>query len=328
MDTDAKLRPIYIYHILKERTDENHFLTTSQLCTILQEEYDISAHRTTIKSDIDVLQQAGIGIQVVRSSQNQYNYIDRDFDVAELKLLIDAVQSAKFLTKAKSDDLIKKIVSLGGVNAAHELNRNLVVCGRNKKENEQIFIIVDSINAAINNKKKIKFQKVEYNIKKERMLHNKGEYYIFSPYSLIWDGDYYYVVGYSEKYKSIGSHRIDRIYQRPEILNEIAYPEPKGFDINRYVNILFHMYDSPRKTVELICSNEIIDAIIDRFGTGVEIFAYDQENFRIIEEVPVGKLFFNWIFGFEGKVRIKAPEDVKAQYQKQLKNAFSLVCID
>jgi predicted DNA-binding transcriptional regulator YafY len=160
------------------------------------------------------------------------------------------------------------------------------------------------------------------------MLHNKGEYYIFSPYSLIWDGDYYYVVGYSEKYKSIGSHRIDRIYQRPEILNEIAYPEPKGFDINRYVNILFHMYDSPRKTVELICSNEIIDAIIDRFGTGVEIFAYDQENFRIIEEVPVGKLFFNWIFGFEGKVRIKAPEDVKAQYQKQLKNAFSLVCID
>ena len=127
MDVDAKLRPIYLIDILKERTDEDHYLTTSQLCTILKSEYGIDTHRTTIKSDIEMLQQAGIGIQAVRSTQNQYNFIERDFDTAELK-------------------------------------RNLVVDGRNKLENEQILMIVDAINDAINQRRKIRFQKVEYNV--------------------------------------------------------------------------------------------------------------------------------------------------------------------
>ena len=325
MDIDAKLRPIFLMDILKERTDEDHYLTTSQLCAILKNEYGIETHRTTIKSDIEMLQQAGIGIQAVRSTQNQYNFIDRDFDIAELKLLIDAVQSAKFITKAKSDQLVTKLTALAGTNKARELKRNLVVDGRNKLENEQILIIVDAINDAINQRRKIKFQKVEYNVKKERVLHHDGETYIFSPYSLVWDGDFYYVIGYSDKYQSIGSHRVDRINQRPEILNESIVPAPLGFDVNKYINTTFRMYNAPRREVELVCDNGVMDAIIDRFGPDVETYACDQQNFRVIAEVAVGTVFFNWIFGFGGKVRIKAPKDVKELYKKQVQKAGDLI---
>ena len=325
MDTDAKLRPIYLIDILKERTDEDHYLTTSQLCAILKNEYGIETHRTTIKSDIEMLQQAGIGIQAVRSTQNQYNFIERDFDIAELKLLIDAVQSAKFMTKAKSNQLVTKLTALAGVNKARELKRNLVVDGRNKLENEQILMIVDAINDAINQRRKIRFQKVEYNVKKERVLHHGGETYTFSPYSLVWDGDFYYVVGFSDKYQSVGSHRVDRIYQRPEILDEAVIPAPLGFDVNKYINTTFRMYNAPRKEVELVCDNGVMDAIIDRFGPDVETYACDQQNFRVIAEVAVGTVFFNWVFGFNGKVKIKAPEDVKEQYKQQILKAAELI---
>jgi predicted DNA-binding transcriptional regulator YafY len=278
----------------------------------------LDTHRTTIKSDVEMLQQAGIGIQATRSTQNLYNFIEREFDDAELKLLIDAVESAKFISKAKSDQLVAKLTELAGMNKARELKRNLVVDGRYKADNEHICYIVDAINRAINLKKKICFQMVEYNIKKERVLHNGGEKYIFSPYSLVWDGDFYYVIGYSDKYKGLGSHRVDRIAETPEILDEPAVPAGPGFDANKYINTMFRMYDAPRREVELVVSNGLVNPIIDRFGPDVTIYACDQENFRVITEVAIGTVFYNWVFGFEGKVKIKAPADVKEDYKKRI----------
>jgi predicted DNA-binding transcriptional regulator YafY len=326
LDNEAKLRPIYILKVLKERTDEDHFLSTAQLCKILKDEFGMDTHRTTIKSDIEMLQQAGIGIQATRSTQNLYNFIDRKFDDAELKLLIDAVESAKFITKAKSDQLVSKLVNLSGIYKALSLKRNLVVDGRYKAENEKVYFIVDAINQAINQKKKIRFQKMEYNIKKQRVLHNSGEKYTFSPYSLVWDGDFYYVVGFSDKYQNIGSHRVDRIAKAPEILDDPIVPIPFGFDINRFINTMFRMYNASRKEVELVCENSVMDAIIDKFGLDVPTFACDQNNFRVITEVAVGTVFYNWIFGFGGKVKIKGPEDVKQEYRELVEKAVS--CLD
>ena len=321
MDYDAKLRPLYLVRILRERTDEDNSLSTSQLCTILKNEYGIETHRTTIKSDIEMLQAAGCGIQAVRSTQNLYNYVDREFDIAELKLLIDAVESSKFITSTKSEQLVSKLTAMAGVNKARDLKRNLVVDGRYKLENEKIFYIVDAINNAINQKKKVRFQKIEYNVKKERVLHHGGEKYTFSPYSLVWDGDFYYVVGYSEKYHTIGSHRVDRIAEPPEILEDASVPMPVGFDINKFINTMFRMYNAPRIEVELLCDNSVMDAIIDKFGPSVHTYAGDLQNFRVIEEVAVGTVFFNWIFGFEGKVKIKGPESVKQQYREMVEKA-------
>ncbi len=318
MDIDSKLRPLYLLRILKERTDEDHTLSTAQLCKILQAEYGIETFRTTIKSDIEVLQKAGFSVQATRSTQNLYNYIERDFDIPEIKLLIDAVMSSKFITKTKSDNLVAKLTELAGPYKAGELKRNLVVDGRIKPENEQVYMIVDAINEAINNHKKIRFQKTEYNVKKERVLHHGGEIYVFSPYSLVWDGDFYYVVGYSEKYQSVGSHRVDRIYKRPEILDEPALPPVVGFDINAYVNTMFRMYNADRYEVELQVDNSLMDAIIDKFGPDVTTYACDQRSFRVVANVAVGTVFYNWIFGFNGQVKIKAPESVKEEYKRRV----------
>ena len=321
MDIDSKLRPLFLLRILKEQTDEDHTLTTAQLCQELKEKYGIEAFRTTIKSDIEALQKVGFGVQITRSTQNLYNYIERDFDIPELKLLIDAVMSSKFITKNKSDNLVGKLMNLAGPFQSIELKRNLVVDGRIKPENEQVYLIVDAINEAINRGKKIRFQKSEYNIRKERIPHNNGEVYYFSPYSLVWDGDFYYVVGYSDKYKSIGSHRVDRIYKRPEILDESIVPPPINFDINQYINTMFRMYNAPRQKVELQVENHLMDAIIDKFGTDVTTYACDQHSFRVVAEVAVGTVFYNWIFGFNGQVKIKAPEKVREEYKQLVQMA-------
>ena len=321
MDIDDKLRPLYLLRLLKEKTDEDHSLSTTQLCQLLKEGYGIDTFRTTIKADIELLQQAGFSIQVTRSAQNLYNYIERDFDIPEIKLLVDAVMSSKFITKAKSDQLSTKLMELAGPFKSKELKRHLIVDGRIKQENEQIYLIVDIINDAINRKKKISFQKADFNVKKDRVLHNNGEIYVFSPYSLVWDGDYYYVVGYSDKYKSIGSHRVDRIYRRPELLEENAVPAPAGFEINTYINTMFRMYDAPRQRVELQVENSLMDAIIDKFGPDVTTYACDQHSFRVEATVSVGTTFYNWIFGFQGKVKIRNPENVKEEYRQRVLNA-------
>ena len=325
MDIDAKLRPLYLLQILQERTDEDNYLTTAQLASILKQRYGMEPHRTTIKGDIEVLQQAGFGIDERRSTQNQYRYLEREFEITELKTIIDAIASSKFIPEEKSDALIKKVTALAGIYKAQDLKRNVVVDGRGKLENKQIFYIIDTINEAINQHKKIRFRKIEYNVKKERVLHHGGEKYTFSPYSLVWDGDNYYVVGYSDKYENIGSHRVDRIAEQPEILDEPAVPPKAGFSVEKYVKTTFRMYNAPRKEVELLCDNGVMDAIIDQFGPDVHTYAGDLQNFRVIEEVAVGKVFFNWIFGFEGKVRIKAPVDVKEQYRQMVENAAKVL---
>lgn len=325
MDIDAKLRPLYLLQILKERTDEEHYLTTTELCDILKREYGLDTHRTTLKSDVEVLQRAGYSIDERRSAQNQYRFITREFEIAELKAVIDAVASAKFIAEGTSRDLIQKLTALAGRHRAKELKRNVVVDGRGKIENRQILEIIDAINYAINQRKKISFQKTEYNIRKECVLHHGGERYTFSPYSLVWDGDHYYVVGYSEKYRSIGSHRVDRIAACPDILEEPAVPQPAGFDVAKYIRTNFRMYNAPRVEVELLCDNRVMDAVIDRFGPDVHTYAGDLQHFRVIEEVAVGNVFFNWIFGFEGKVKIKGPERVKEQYRQMVAHASELI---
>lgn len=182
---------------------------------------------------------------------------------------------------------------------------------------------MDAINEAINARKKIGFQYFAYNIRKQKKLRHDGERYIFSPYRLIWNGDYYYVLGYSDKHQAIGIFRVDRISARPDILSEEAVPVPAGFGVDDFLATTFRMYGSEYQEVELICDNSVIDAIIDRFGTDVTIYACDMSTFRVIVRVAVSHIFFSWIFGFGGKVRIKGPEEAKRQYASMIRDAAS-----
>ena len=180
---------------------------------------------------------------------------------------------------------------------------------------------MEALNDAINASKKVSFQYFTYNVRKEQKLKYDGYTYVFSPYKLIWNGDYYYVVGFSEKHKGIGSFRVDRIARCPKILDEDAVQPPKNFDLNVYLNSMFRMYNGQRKQIELVCSNDVMDAIIDKFGKDVYVLANDMKSFRAVIETSVGSAFYSWIFGFGGRVVIKSPEDVKAEYSSMVLNA-------
>lgn len=182
---------------------------------------------------------------------------------------------------------------------------------------------MDAINEAINARKKIAFQYFAYNVRKQKKLRHDGERYIFSPYRLIWNGDYYYVLGYSDKHQVIGNFRVNRISARPDILSEDVVPVPKDFNVDDFLTATFRMYGSECQEVELICDNSVIDAIIDRFGTDVTIYARDMSTFRMIVWVTISHIFFSWVFGFGGKVRIRGPEDVKEKYSEMLNAAVT-----
>lgn len=323
MDNTAKLRPLYLAKILYEQTDEEHYLTTVQLMQILEERYGISAHRQTIKADIDLLKQFGLEIEEVKSIQNRYNLYGRQFDIPELKLLIDAVESSKFITANKSQELVDKLSRLAGEHASAGLKRNVCCENRVKPGNEKIYLIIDAINEAINENKKISFQYFRYDVNKKQQLKLDGKSYVITPLHLVWNGDYYYMIGVYDYKQRLGSFRVDRIAKRPTILEEEGIPAPEGFDVNEHINTTFRMFNSPHAEVELICDNNVMDSIIDRFGEEVSTSPYDQHSFKAVVNIAVSNVFFSWVFGFGGKVKINSPAHVKAQYADMLRTAVT-----
>ncbi len=321
MDNEAKIRPLYLGKILYEMTDEEHCLSTPELIEILKEKYNINGYRTTIASDIELLKEFGMDIETVKSKSNMYHLVSREFDLPEVKLLIDAVASSKFIAEKKSNELVAKLGTLASKNQSDLLKRNVIPEGRIKPDNENIYYIVDVINKAINTGRKISFQYFSYNVRKEQKPKHNGEVYVFSPYYLVWNGDYYYMIGFSDKHNAIGSFRVDRIIKAPNLLNDDATPMPDKFDLNEYINTNFRMYNSNHETVELVCDNSVMDAMIDRFGDELQTYANDMETFRAVVNVAISHVFFSWVFGFGGKVKIKSPDEVKRKYADMVTNA-------
>ena len=320
---ETKPRILYLLRILEQYTDEEHPLTTKQLIDKLQDEYGISAHRTTLTKDIVALQDYGVDIVTVHSTQCKYFIGSRKFELPELKLLIDAVESSRFITAKKSESLIRKILTLTSQGQVSKLRRNNYVVDRIKPDNEQIYYIVDTINDAINEGKQISFQYYDYSGLKKKVLKNKGEIYKLSPYKLIWSGDYYYVIGYSEKKGKVINFRVDRIAVAPTILSENAIPVPKDFDLENFTKEVFFMFSGDEVEVDLQCDNSLMKTMIDRFGENVKTLAYDMTSFRLITEVSVSPTFFGWVFGFDGKVKILGPKNVKEQYYKMISEAMN-----
>lgn len=319
---ESKPRILYLQKILLERTDEEHPLSTTQLIGILNEEYGISAHRTTITKDIAALVEYGLDIVTIHSTQSKYFVASRQFELPELKLLIDAVESSKFITPKKSNALIEKIHTLTTPGQVSKLKRNNYIADRIKPDNEQIYYIVDTINDAINEGRQISFQYYDYTGLKKKVLKNKGEVYKLSPYHLLWNGDYYYVIGYSEKKGKIVTFRVDRITATPEILEKESVPQPEDFNIADFMKEVFYMYDGDEVTVDLRCDNSLMKTMIDRFGEDVTTLAYDMTSFRLITEVSASQTFFGWVFGFGGKVQILAPAEVREQYRQMILKAM------
>ena len=321
MDNDAKLRPLYLGKILYERTDEDHALTTNQLIGILKKEYHISSHRQTIATEIKLLQDFGMDIQCIKSRQNKYHLVSREFDLAELKLIIDAVDACKFISGRESKKLSAKLIKLAGNGHADELKRNGSAEDRVRTTNEKTCLIIDAVNTAINTKKKISFRYFTYDENKKKVLRHDGDPYVFSPYELIWDGDRYYILGWSDNYDEVRTFRVDRISDVPTLMPEKAVKKPTGFSGAGFVGANYRMFAGAIKEVTLICDNDTMDSMIDRFGEKVETKKVDNGRFRLKAKVADSHVFYAWIFGFGGKVEIETPKDMKLAYKKMLNDA-------
>ena len=195
MENDHQLRILYLYQILLRHSDVDHPVSTKELIDMMETYHQIKLHRTTIPKYIELLNAGGLEVMEIRSREKKYYLNDRLFEPPEVKLLIDAVQSSKFISVGKSQVLISKLMALTSEANAAKLKRNLYVTGRVKSDNEKSYYIVEAINDAINEGKRISFYYTDYNTQKERVLKNDGLPYVISPYALIWDGDFYYVLG-------------------------------------------------------------------------------------------------------------------------------------
>lgn len=324
MENGTKLRLLYIYQHLLRYSDPEHPVSTPELLQYLKDEHGMDVNRTTLPNDFAMMEKAGIHFEVIKSRQNKYYYDDRLFDIPELKLLIDAVSSSKFITEKKSKELIEKLTTLTSEYNAEKLRRHITVEGRIKSENEKALYILDSINEAIGRGCKIRFQYADYNIRKRKVLRNDGEYYVVSPYALVWDGDFYYMIGYCDNREHMRHFRLDRIYRIPSVLtDEEAVSEPEGFHLADYMQKVFRMYGGDESVdVELLCEAFIMNAIIDHWGTKVRTKAVDENHFKAVVTVSPSPTFYRWVFGWDGAMKILGPDNIRNEYKAMIQKVM------
>ena len=314
-----KQRPFRLLKYLHENTDENHPVSTPELVKIFQAE-DAHASRKTVKDDIDVLLGEGFDIVTIRSRNNSFFLGSRKFEIPEIRLLIDAVSSSRFINAEKSAVLIEKLTGMLSKAQAEKVRRHLYTADPVKTDNRQIYYIVDAINDAINERKKISFQYFEYNGEKEKCLRHDGDLYSVSPYALVWDDNHYYMCGFSDSKQRIANYRVDRMCYT-ERRDEEAVPLPDGFDMEEYVRQQFHMFAGDRIEVILECRDDMMKYIIDQFGEEVETWKTSEDTFRAKVCVADSPTFYGWVFPFEGKIRIAGPEEIRNKYREMVRAA-------
>lgn len=316
-NSGQKLKLLYIIKILEEYTDENHPITTKELIEKLAV-YDITAERKSIYDDMARLQEFGYDIiQKDNRSGGGYYLGSRDFELVELKLLVDAVQSSRFVTEKKSRQLIGKLEKLVNKYDSKELHRQVYVAGRVKTDNEGIYYQVDAIQKAIAENKQIQFIYMEWNAKKE-LVPRREEKYLVSPWILMWQEEKYYLVAYDHKSKELRHYRVDKLSD-VEILEEKRLGRELYENLNPvdYVNKAFGMFGAKEEDVILTFPEHLVGVIIDRFGKEVSI-RMQKEGLRARVKVMTSPQFFAWIAGVGQELKIAGPDCVSREYREWL----------
>lgn len=312
---NQKLKLLYIQKMLLEKTDENNLMTVKEIIEELGK-YGIDAERKTIYSDIEALKSYGLDILSRKSKNTGYYVCSRDFELPELKLLADAVASAKFISEKKSQVLLQKLGHLTSCHESKQIRRNIMVRNRVKTMNENVYYNVDAINQAIAEGKQINFKYFDYDINKKRVYRQNGNSYSISPYALFWDDENYYVIAYHHKYEDISNFRIDRM-EKVLILNEKVVSTPKNFNVGEYAKKTFSMFRGPEERVKLKLRNHLINVILDKFGKEVYISRLDENHFQVSLNVCVSTSFFGWLFQFGDEAEIIEPKHVVESYQNR-----------
>ena len=307
---------LFILNYLSQNTDMNHPVTSVDLQKIL-EQNGLSGDSRAIRRRITMLRENGYDIQVnVRNGvPTEYYYDMEDWEKPELRILIDAVASAQFLSQQKTNLLIEKLAALAGSQSVTELTPQVCVSAHVKAKNESILINLDRVSEAIRLRKKISFRMINYNTDKQKIFRHDGEVYLLSPYSTVWKEDRYYVVGWSDKRECIVQHRLDRM-EIPEVLEEDAHPVPSDYNIQDYTDNITKMYGGSVMLVTLRCHKHLIDNIIDKFGESVIISNITETSFDATAKASVSGTFLSWVFQYAGEMVILSPEPVRKMYRE------------
>lgn len=307
---NQKLKLLYLTKIFREQTDENHMLTISEITERLSG-YDVSADRKTLYTDFEELRHFGLDIISQQVGRQHYYYIGaREFELPELKLLVDSVQSAKFITAQKSQKLIKKLEGMVSKYEASQLQRQVYITGRVKTMNESIYYNVDKIHAALSADAQIQFQYYQWNVKKEMELRRGGRLYQVSPWGLMWDDEYYYLVAYDAEADRIKHYRVDKMLRITLTEQKrVGKERYKKFNLPDYTKRIFGMFSGEETKVTLEADNAMAGVLIDRFGKDIMLIPQDEEHFRVTVDVAVSDQFLGWVVAL-GQVKIVGPEVV------------------
>ena len=316
-----KLKIIYIMEYLLKNSDENHAVTTSQIIAYLKSHY-ITAERKTIYSDIEALRDFGLDIiQASEGNNHGYYVASRDFELPELKLLVDSVQSSKFITHKKTLSLIKKIEKLASIHSAQLLNRQVFVKKRIKTMNESIYYNVDEIHNGISSNRKIRFLYFEYNVAKERVYRHGGAYYVVSPFAMTWDDENYYMVAFDSAAGIIKHYRVDKM-EKITVLDEERDGQDayEALDMAVYARKTFGMFTGEEVKVHLRFENHLVGAVLDRLGRDVILVPDGEDHFTVWTDVIVSPQFFAWLCGFQTAAKVIGPDDVVKQMAEHVKS--------
>lgn len=313
-----KLKMLYLAKIFAEETDEQHPLTMPEIINKLHA-YDVNADRKTLYTDFDELRDFGFDIIAEHRGRNTYYYLgSREFELPELKLLVDSVQFAKFITEKKSNELIKKLETLASKQEANRLQRQVLISGRVKAMNENVYYNVDRLHDAISSGKQIRFQYYQWNVKKEMVLRNNGADYRVSPWCLIWDDEYYYLVAYDSNEQIIKHFRVDKMLRI--VLTDKDRDGKQAFEsfnTAKYSKSIFGMFGGEETHVTIEAENAMAGVMIDRFGKDLMIFPKDENHFIAHVNVVVSRQFLGWIFALGEGVKIIGPANIVEQMRQE-----------
>lgn len=317
--TNQKFKLYYLAKIMTEKTDNEHMITMAEIKTAL-EEFGVTADRKSLYDDLEALRVLGIDVLGEKIGRQFYYHVSgKKFEIAELKLLVDAIQSSKFITERKSNELIKKLTSMASDYEAAQLKRQVIVQGRVKTMNESIYYFVDEVHHAIAGDRQISFEYMKWNVEKKMVCRREGAY-IVSPWALTWDNEKYYLIAYDDETECIKHFRVDKM-KSIHILNEkrSGKAEFKAFNLAEYSKMNFGMFSGEPTKVKIAFSNDMAGVFIDRFGKDIPINPAKTEGWSVTSvDVAMSDQFLGWIFALGNRVKILGPDNVVDIYKKEL----------
>lgn len=317
---NKKLKLLYLARFLQEETDEQHPKTLQDMLSYLAA-HGITAERKSVYDDLELLSLYGMDVQSVRGKTYGYFLGQRDFQLPELKLLIDVVQSSPFLTQSKSMELINKLEHLTSRPNARQLRRQVYVLGRVRTHNEQLYYAVDGLHTAINDDRQVTFRYFDWQPDGSKAYRRDGALYRVDPVALCVDR-HYYLVSYDPAIEDYRHYRVDRM-EGLTVTDTPRDPLPEGFDLGRYVKTIFDMYNGRTGTVRLRFDRALTNVVIDRFGADAHIRP-DGDSVVVTAPVEVGPTFFGWLAQFGPQAELLSPEDVRQEFAAHCRTTLSL----